>query len=52
MPNFADLQAIAPEIYLSLTLVLVLLLDLVFRPAERKLTAWMALAGLVIAGGA
>ncbi len=49
MLTLADLDAIAPEITLAVTLGLVLVLDLLFRPAERRLTGWLALSGVTLA---
>ncbi len=51
MPDLSrDLAAIAPELTLAVTMGLALVLDLLFRPSERRLTAWLVLAGLAIAG--
>lgn len=44
-----DLASLAPELTLAVTMGLALVLDLLFRPAERRLTAWLVLAGLALA---
>jgi NADH-quinone oxidoreductase subunit N len=51
-PQMLDMMRVLPEIILSLFAVLIMVLEPFVAPAHKKLLGWMALLGVLAAGGA